>query len=243
MRENIENPEIKPKGTLKGANVNGTEDLSDGTHLKGIEKLLLGNEDLWRASDIGKVNRSNTGYKNLDSILPGGGWPKKGLVEIINQCHGVGELQLLIPLMLSVIKQGKWILWVCPPHIVYAPALLQAGIDANQILVVNKAVPCKDALWSMERALRSSSCGLVLAWQTWLSVKVLRRLQLAAETGGTLGFIFKSRDNKYSPSNMRIRVKSITNFDEASITVIKAHDGSRAQSTTIKLYKHHLQIS
>ena len=210
---------------------------------ESIEKLLLNNRDLWRACDLDKVNSNSTGDKKLDNILPGGGWPKKGLVEVINQYHGIGELQLLIPLMLSVIKQGKWILWVCPPHIVYAPALQQAGIDTDQILVVNKAVPCKDALWSIERALRSNNCGLVLTWQTWLSVKVLRRLQLAAETGGTLGFIFKSRDNKYSPSRMRIRIKNITNFDEASITVIKAHDGSRAQSTNIKLYKHHLQTS
>ena len=210
---------------------------------ESIEKLLLNNRDLWRACDLDKVNSNSTGDKKLDNILPGGGWPKKGLVEVINQYHGIGELQLLIPLMLSVIKQGKWILWVCPPHIVYAPALQQAGIDTDQILVVNKAVPCKDALWSMERALRSNNCGLVLTWQTWLSVKVLRRLQLAAETGSTLGFIFKSRDNKYSPSRMRIRIKNITNFDEASITVIKAHDGSRTQSTNIKLYKHHLHTS
>ncbi len=210
---------------------------------EGIEKLLLNNRELWRACDVDKVNSNSTGDKKLDNILPGGGWPKKGLVEVINQYHGIGELQLLIPLMLSVIKQGKWILWVCPPHIVYAPALQQAGIDTDQILVVNKAVPCKDALWSMERALRSNNCGLVLTWQTWLSVKVLRRLQLAAETGSTLGFIFKSRDNKYSPSRMRIRIKNITNFGEASITVIKAHDGSRAQSTNIKLYKHHLHTS
>ena len=210
---------------------------------EGIEKLLLNNRELWRACDVDKVNSNSTGDKKLDNILPGGGWPKKGLVEVINQYHGIGELQLLIPLMLSVIKQGKWILWVCPPHIVYAPALQQAGIDTDQILVVNKAVPCKDALWSMERALRSNNCGLVLTWQTWLSVKVLRRLQLAAETGSTLGFIFKSRDNKYSPSRMRIRIKNITNFDEASITVIKAHDGSRTQSTNIKLYKHHLHTS
>ena len=210
---------------------------------ESIEKLLLNNRDLMRACDLDKVNSNSTGDKKLDNILPGGGWPKKGLVEVINQYHGIGELQLLIPLMLSVIKQGKWILWVCPPHIVYAPALQQAGIDTDQILVVNKAVPCKDALWSMERALRSNNCGLVLTWQTWLSVKVLRRLQLAAETGSTLGFIFKSRDNKYSPSRMRIRIKNITNFGEASITVIKAHDGSRAQSTNIKLYKHHLHTS
>ena len=52
MRESIENPKIENKGTLKSTNMTGTDDLSDGTHLKSMEKLLLGNKDLWRASDI-----------------------------------------------------------------------------------------------------------------------------------------------------------------------------------------------
>ncbi|GIT21675.1 MAG: hypothetical protein CM1200mP40_13570 [Gammaproteobacteria bacterium] len=59
------------------------------------------------------------------------------------------------------------------------PGIRQAGIDTGQILVVNLDTSCKDALWSMEKALQTKNCGLVLAWQTWLPGKVLRRLQLA----------------------------------------------------------------
>ena len=55
-----------------------------------------------------------TGYDELDDILPGRGWPSSGLVEVIARHSGMGELQLLIPLMQSVIKQGKWILCVAP---------------------------------------------------------------------------------------------------------------------------------
>ena len=60
---------------------------------ESIEKLLLNNRDLWRACDLDKVNSNSTGDKKLDNILPGGGWPKKGLVEVINQYHGIGELR------------------------------------------------------------------------------------------------------------------------------------------------------
>ena len=244
MNDNIENLKAQPDEEFSDINVTDLDNFDSGLN---IEELLLNNASLWRASDLGKRDHNGTGYANLDSILPGGGWPKKGLVEIINEYYGTGELQLLIPLMRSIIRQGKWILWVSPPHIVYAPALLQAGIDTEQILVVDETASCKDALWSIEKALRSKDCGLVLTWQTWLSFKVLRRFQIAAESGGTLGFIFKRRDNKYSPSSMRLQIKntmhSYHNFDEALITVIKARGNLKSRDARVKLYQHHLQHS
>ena len=244
MKENIENLKTQPNEDFSNTNVTDSDDRGSDVN---IEELLLSGASLWRASDIGKRSHNGTGYVNLDNILPGGGWPKKGLVEIINQHYGVGELQLLIPLMRSIIKQGKSILWVSPPHIVYAPALLQAGIDTERILVVDETASCKNALWSIEKALRSKDCGLVLTWQTWLSFKVLRRLQIAAENGGTLGFIFKRRDNKSSPSSMRLQIKNTMhgyhNFDEALITVIKARGNLKSRDARVKLYQHHLQHS
>lgn len=56
----------------------------------------------------------STGYQELDDILPGRGWPQSGLVEIISRHWGMGELQLLIPLMRSIVEQGQWILWIAP---------------------------------------------------------------------------------------------------------------------------------
>ncbi len=79
----------------------------------------------------------STGYPELDAILPGCGWPRNALVEIISPHWGMGELQLLIPLMRSVIAQNKWILWISPPYLLYAPALIQAGIDTGKVLVVH----------------------------------------------------------------------------------------------------------
>ncbi len=206
-----------------------------------IDKLLHGNPDLWRGCDMagqGFHGRS-TGFPQLDDILPGRGWPHSGLIEIISPCWGMGELQLLIPLMRSIVEQGKWILWVSPPYLLYAPALVQAGINTEQILVVKLDTSCKDALWSMEKALQTENCGLVLAWQNWLPGKVLRRLQLAAETGDTLGVLFKHHDSKYSPSHIRIKIKdsAITEgcFAETEVTLIKARGNFRPLTTQINL--------
>ena len=151
----------------------------------------------------------------------------------------MGELQLLIPLMQSVIKQGKWILWVAPPYLLNAPALTQAGIDIDQILIVKQDTPCKDALWSMEKAMQTENCGLVLAWQNWLPGKVLRRLQLAAEAGGTLAVLFKQNDSKYSPSPLRLQIKASAtdnrDFSRAEVTVIKARGNFRPLSAQFSL--------
>ncbi len=165
-----------------------------------LNKLLSGNPQLWRGCDMagqGDYGQS-TGYPELDAILPGCGWPRNALVEIISPHWGMGELQLLIPLMRSVIAQNKWILWISPPYLLYAPALIQAGIDTGKVLVVQLDTSCKDALWSMEKALQTESCGLVLAWQNWLPGKVVRRLQLAAETGKTIGVLFHRHVSEHS---------------------------------------------
>ena len=209
-----------------------------------IDELLHDNPNLWRGCDMADqgFHGRSTGFSQLDDILPGRGWPNNGLMEVITPQWGMGELQLLIPLMRSIIEQRKWILWISPPYLLYAPALAQAGISTDQVLVVKLDTSCKDALWSMEKALQTENCGLVLAWQNWLPGKVLRRLQLAAETGDTLGVLFKHHDSKHSPSPIRLKIKDSqtqqSSFSKAKISVIKARGNFRPLSTHIDLYQY-----
>ncbi|MSR11121.1 MAG: translesion DNA synthesis-associated protein ImuA [Gammaproteobacteria bacterium] len=220
--------------------------LGEGRGKGHIEHLLHTNPHLWRGCNLagqGSHGRS-TGFPQLDAILPGQGWPTKGLMEIVSPYWGMGELQLLIPLMRSIVELGQWILWISPPYLLYAPALVQAGINTEQVLVVRLDTSCKDALWSMEKALQTETCGLVLAWQNWLPSKVLRRLQLAADTGNTLGVIFKHHDSKHSPSPIRLQIKDsphATGFNEAEITLVKARGNFRPLSTQLNLYQHFQQ--
>jgi len=215
---------------------------TDNEPLAQVDQLLHGNPNLWRGCDMAGrgFHGVSTGFPELDDILPGRGWPQSGLLEVISRHWGMGELQLLIPLMRSVIEKGKWILWVAPPHVLYAPALTQAGIDTKQILVVKQDTSCKDALWSMEKALQTENCGMVLAWQNWLPSKVLRRLQLAAEAGGTLGVLFKRKDSKCSQLPLRLEIKDSLSkdhqFSMAEVTVIKARGNFSPLTTQLELY-------
>ena len=231
----------QPKANI-GKALSDTACNSRGAPWTRVNQLLHSNPNLWRGCDMAGqgFHGIGTGYHELDDILPGRGWPSSGLVEVIARHSGMGELQLLIPLMQSVIKQGKWILCVAPPYLLNAPALTQAGIDIDQILIVKQDTPCKDALWSMEKAMQTETCGLVLAWQNWLPGKVLRRLQLAAEVGDTLAVLFKHNDSKYSPSSLRLQIKdSVTDnrdFSRAEVTVIKARGNFRPLSAQFSLY-------
>ena len=237
----------QPKANI-GKALSDTACNSKGAPWTRVNQLLHSNPNLWRGCDMAGqgFHGIGTGYHELDDILPGRGWPSSGLVEVIARHSGMGELQLLIPLMQSVIKQGKWILCVAPPYLLNAPALTQAGIDIGQILIVKQDTPCKDALWSMEKAMQTETCGLVLAWQNWLPGKVLRRLQLAAEVGDTLAVLFKHNDSKYSPSSLRLQIKgSVTDnrdFSRAEVTVIKARGNFRPLSAQFSLYPKTLSV-
>ena len=93
----------------------------------------------------------------------------------------------------------------------------------------------------MEKAMQTENGGLVLAWQNYLPGKVLRRLQLAATTGDTLGVLFKHHDSKCSPSPIRLKIKGSSShkgsFTEAEVTVIKARGNFRPLTTHIDLYQ------
>lgn len=222
------------------SNKNAPEASADGGP-SDIDRLLQGNPRLWRGCEMaGQGDHGQaTGFAALDAILPGRGWPDSGLVEIVSPCWGMGELQLLLPLIRSLVRQGQWILWISPPYLLYAPALVQAGIDIHQVLVVDLDTSCKDALWTMEKALQTENCGLVLAWQNWLPDKVLRRLQLAAEAGDTLGVLFRRNVSEHSHSSMRLLLKDshggTGGIQQTAVTVARARGNFRPLHTTLDL--------
>ena len=152
---------------------------------------LLAHPSVWRGRSRAAVETLSTGFAALDAGLPGGGWPRHGLVEILTPQPGVGELYLLLPVLaaLSQTMPARWCTWVSPPHEPYAPALESHGVALDRMLVVRTHLP----LWAYEQALRSGACAMALAWLPRVSPRAIRRLQLAAEQGRALGVLFRSQ--------------------------------------------------
>jgi len=182
---------------------------------------LLRHPHLWRAREAqssAEVRGLPSGYPALDRCLPGGGWPQQGLIEILTDRYGIGELSLLVPALATLCRQTAaaagshdesldgWLAWISPPYQPYAPALAAGGIDVGRVLVV-RADP---ALWAMEQALRSGACSAVLGWAAPCKLQALRRLQLAAEQSRCLAVLFRRAGdaNVASPAVLRIGLQS-----------------------------------
>lgn len=78
-----------------------------------VEELLQRHgTQLWRArkgqNDAGAATAAGlpTGYAALDRCLPGGGWPRQGLIEILSDQRGIGELRLLLPALAAFCHEA-----------------------------------------------------------------------------------------------------------------------------------------
>ena len=191
---------------------------------------LLAHPSVWRGRSRAAVETVSTGFAALDAGLPGGGWPRHGLVEVLTPQPGVGELYLLLPVLASLSRAapGRWCTWVSPPHEPYAPGLESHGVALDRMLVVRTHLP----LWAHEQALRSGACGMAMAWLPRVSPRAIRRLQLAAEQGRALGVLFRSQQFAHlaSPAMLRVSFEPVKEAGRqgARVTLIKSRGGSRA---------------
>ncbi|GAB6041146.1 translesion DNA synthesis-associated protein ImuA [Endothiovibrio diazotrophicus] len=175
---------------------------------ESLESLLAERGDIWRAGTPGEERHPlASGFDELDERL-GGGWPQGALTELHYDEEGVGELGLLMPALARLSQEGRWIAWIAPPHIPYAPALAAHEVDLAKVLLVHPRSQA-DALWATEQALRSGTCGAVLAWPGKADDRALRRLQLAAEARGCWGVLFRpaERHDRPSPAALRLSLR------------------------------------
>ena len=103
-----------------------------------------------------------TGVAGLDAILPGGGWPKSGLVEIIVPDEYTDAAFLVMPALVRLSRQGRWVAMVSPPCQTRARLFTDADINPARVLQVNPH-PGRSALWTAESMLQSGTCGAGLA--------------------------------------------------------------------------------
>ncbi len=168
---------------------------------------VLQRADVWRGKRLSAAGKAvASGFSELDTVLSGGGWPRGALTEILMPQQGIGALRLLAPALARLSRDDRWICWVAPPYIPYAPALVGAGIDLSRVLLVHPRAQ-QDGLWAVEQSLRSGTCSAVLAWPTLDDATVLRRLQLAAEAGDALGFLFRPGQLMQRPSPAALRIQ------------------------------------
>ncbi len=201
---------------------------------------LLRHPALWRGDAAGTAARAiPSGFPRLDARLPGGGWPASTLIELLVSSAGVGEIRLLLPalcrLALASPESPRWIAWLAPPHLPYAPALTDAGLDPARMLVIQPRAGL-DRLWAMEQALRSGACAAVLGWTGAASDQSLRRLKLAAEEGRSPAFLFRPPLHRDEASPAALRLVLTARDYGLDVEILKSQGGMPARIDRLSIH-------
>src|SRR5690349_15703743 len=96
-----------------------------------LDDVLL-RPDIWRGDRLATLGAETvtSSFPPLDAELPGGGWPRGALIEILPTARGIGEISLLLPALQNFAgEEGGMaasapapIAIVAPPGMAHAPA-------------------------------------------------------------------------------------------------------------------------
>ena len=135
------------------------------------------------------------GVAAIDGRLPGGGLALGCLHEVAGGgadtvANAVdGAAATLFAAGIAARTGGK-VLWCVARQDLFAPALAQAGLPADRV-VHAEAGDDRDLLACFEEGLRHGGLGAVVAEVSRLPMTASRRLQLAAESSGTVGLALR----------------------------------------------------
>ena len=189
---------------------------------------------LWLGHQLGRQADTAvaSGFAPLDAQLPGRGWPRRALTELLLPHPGIGEIRLLAASLVATQQAGRLVMLFDPPSELSAPALGALGFDVEQLLIVNTRsrvivgtpaaerggpcwgqpgaatqIPGGDSLWALEQALKSGHVGAVLAWlPPRLRAERLRRLQLAAHAHDGPAFVLREMSAMQRPTAAPLRL-------------------------------------
>jgi protein ImuA len=95
--------------------------------------------DLWLGHQFGRniEHALPSGFAALDAQLPGGGWPRRALTELLLPHPGVGEVRLLSHCLAATQRSGRLVMLFDPPAALSGWALAQLGLDVEQLLIID----------------------------------------------------------------------------------------------------------
>ena len=197
---------------------------------------ILARPDIWRGDRCASAPLPTvaSGFAALDAELPGGGWSRGALTELLVDGAGIGELSLLTFALAKIRENGGWSLLVAPPHPLHAPAWAAAGVDLARLAVVSPASG-RDALWAMEQALVSGAPHAVVGWLPHADARALRRLQVAAAGSDAMAFLFRSTRMAVDASAAPLRLQLAGEDGQLAVRILKRRGPPLAETIRLAL--------
>lgn len=183
-----------------------------------------------------------SGCPGLERLLPGGGYEPGCLVEWFYSGAGGAAGSLAMLSAIAAMREGKALVVIDWEHTFYPSAAIALGVDLKRLIVV-RPTSREDGWWSLDQALRCSAVGSV--WSHLpdeMDDRLARRLQLAAETGGTLGMLLRHNRTRNRPSwadvQWQVRPASHLDFSKTSSALHSAstepHSGRYVQVDLVR---------
>lgn len=164
------------------------------------------------------VERVSSGLRLLDLAL-GGGFRRAAVHELLAPVDGAAVLTVALLTAFRALRDrpAAWVLVVEDQRGPHPPAVARFGWPLERLMVI-RAVSPLDQLWVCEQALRAPLVVLVASLRR-LDAHASRRLQLAAERGGSLGLLIR-HDARPGHTFAESRLR----FDPAPVLVRAAHE-------------------
>lgn len=161
---------------------------------------------LWKGSQLAGAQRPtlSTGFAQLDTQLPGGGWPIGALIELSLERPGVGEIALLQP-ALGQLNPERSIMLIQPPWVPHFQCWANWGLGQHNLLWVNTQT-LHDTLWACDKTLRHNACSALLCWAPGARAQALRRLHVVAQQSDTLFIMLRSSSESLQPCAAPLRL-------------------------------------
>jgi protein ImuA len=134
--------------------------------------------------------RCSSGLPALDAAL-GGGFARGAIHEFLAPGGGAAARSVALLTATRAADRPRWIFYLDTTQDFYPPGAAQLGVPLERLLVLRAPHPL-DALWACEQSLRCPGVAAVVLPLRSLDAYVSRRLQLAAESGGSLGLLIRS---------------------------------------------------
>lgn len=179
----------------------------------------------------------STGIDALDRLLPDAGFREGTLVEWLAEAGSGDQLALLAAA--PALGDDRLLFVIDSETTFYPPAATALGIDLRRLILVRprktgRSTPTirkkethgserhvskrhssekhdEETLWALEQTLQSRGVAVTFCRLERMNARVFRRLQLAVERGGGLGFLIRAPAARSEPSwsDVRLSVEAL----------------------------------
>ncbi len=170
-------------------------------------------------------------------------FPPGLLAEWLTAADGSGCLTLVLRLAACLLREKGLFLAVDDSHELSPLAWTNCGLDLRRSVLLRPEP--SQFLWTLEQTLRTPGATVVLARIEHLPERAFRRLKLAAETAGNIGFLIRPARFRREPTWADIRwlVRSLPPPDrKSSVEPVSKPVGGESSASVFRTKTKHTEV-